>query len=976
MGAILPSAVPSDSALSSKEYCTVNKAYLPLLKLTAAPLVLSAAMLSAAAHAQDVAPAAEAASEDTIVVTGSRIARPELEGSSPVQVLSESSILQQGSQNISDVLNEMPSIGTGIGRTNSNFLTNGNGVATVNLRNLGNNRTLVLVNGRRVAAGLGGTSAVDINNIPTDLLQRVEVLTGGSSAVYGSEAMAGVVNFILKDDFEGIRGRVQAGISDEGDNGRQMLGLTVGKNFADGRGNITIAGQYDRDEGLRSYKRSISANDVPFRSGFAPQGRFFVGNTSYTYDQAGNLKEGFNSAVDGYNRNGDRYIAVPLERYLVNGLGHFDINDSLTFFAEGTFAKVKSRSRLEPYAFDNADAQLPDGTILPGIALDNPFVPQTIRDAAIAAGDTTIGFTKRANGLFDRSNRADREFYRAVAGLRGTLFDGAWKWDAYYNRSQTVENTASETALRDRLYYALDAVGADAASAVCRDAAARAAGCRALNLFGAGTASPESIAYITNNGQLSTYKAKINQEVFAYNISGPLFSLPGGDVKVAGGVEHRTERSSEVYDAATQSGNTLSNALTNTKGKYRVFEAYGETVVPILSDVPFAEYLGLEAAVRYGDYYDTVGSVWSYKIGGDWAPTSDVRFRAVYSRATRAPNIGELYQGASQTFPSGLVDPCEGVTATSSRPQDAYCRTIPGIAQQIAANGTFVYDDNSDRQSIEGEDSGNLNLKEETAKTFTAGVVLTPSFVRGLSVTVDYFNIKVKDAIQLVPRQVTIDECVASAGTSPLCALIVREQVGTPRPRTPGTLYQINSFPVNAASIETAGIDVQARYKAGWGEDSSLEVALLYTYLDKLTLQPLAGLPVEDNRGQLDGDGRLGAGFKHRANLSLTYANGPFSLNWRTNFQSKIKDTLGPDVDSPLGDSTNSIKAYWYHDVQARFAIDKDRLEVYAGVDNLFDKKPPVINQNGASNITGTETAADSYDPFGRNFYVGAVFRF
>lgn len=943
------------------------------LKLGVAPLVLGVALISAPAVAQD-APAGDEA-EDTIVVTGSRIARPELEGSSPVQVLSESSILQQGSQNISDILNEMPSVGTGIGRTNSNFLTSGNGVATINLRNLGNNRTLVLVNGRRVAAGLGGTSAVDINNIPTDLLEQVQVLTGGASAVYGSEAMAGVVNFILKDDFDGIRGRAQAGITDQGDNGRQMLGLTVGKNFADGRGNITIAGQYDRDTGLRSYKRAISAEDVPFRSSFAPQGRFFVGNTSYTYDQAGNLKEGFITAVDGYNRNGDRYIAVPLERYLLNGLAHYDINDSLTFFAEGTYAKVKSRSRLEPYAFDNSDAQLPDGTILPGISINNPFVPLTIRNAAIAAGQTTIGFTKRSNGVFDRSNRADREFYRAVAGLRGTLF-GDWKWDAYYNRSQTIENTASETALRDRLYYALDAVGADPATAVCRDAAARAAGCRPFNLFGAGTASPESVAYITNNGQLSTYKAKINQEVFAYNVSGPVFRLPGGDVKVAGGIEHRTERSSEVYDAATQSGNTLSNALTNTRGKYRVFEAYGETIVPILSDVPFAEYLGLEAAVRYGDYYDTVGSVWSYKIGGDWAPTQDIRFRAVYSRATRAPNIGELYQGASQTFPSGLTDPCEGVTATSTRSQDAYCRTIPGIAQQIAANGTFVYNDNLDRQSIEGEDSGNLNLKEETAKTWTAGVVLTPRFVPNLSITVDYFNIKVKDAIQLVPRQVTIDECVASAGSSPLCALIVREQVGTPRPRTPGTVYQVDSFPVNAAAIETAGIDVQAKYKTSWGEDSSLEFGLLYTYLDKLTLQPLAGLPVENNRGQLDGDGRLGAGFKHRANLSVTYANGPFSLNWRTNYQSKIKDTLGPDADSPLGDETNSIKAYWYHDVQARFKVDGDRLEFYAGIDNLFDKKPPVINQNGASNITGTETAADSFDPFGRSLYAGAVFRF
>lgn len=944
------------------------------LKSTAAPLVLGVAMISFPVQAQNSP--AEEAKEDTIVVTGSRIARADLEGSSPVQVLNDTAIVQQGAQNVADILSKMPSIGTGIGRTNSNFATSGNGVSIINLRNLGVSRTLVLVNGRRVVSGLGGDSAVDINNIPTDLLQRVELLTGGASAVYGSEAIAGVVNFILKEDFEGIRGRVQAGISDEGDNGTQMLGLTVGRNFGDGRGNVTIAGQYDRDTGLRSNKRTISAQDVPFRSSYTPQGRFFVDDKlNYTYSPAGSLKTGFDNPVDGYNRNGDRYIAVPVERYLVNGLTHFDLGEAVSVFAEGTYAKVKSRSRLEPTAFDNADAKLADGTILPGIAIDNPFIPQEIRDAAIAAGKATIGFTKRFNGVFDRSNRAEREFYRAVAGLRGTIFDD-WKWDAYYNRSQTIEVTASETALRDRLYYAMDAIGTNPATAICREAAARTAGCRPFDPFGVNSGSPESTSYITNKGQLSTYRAKINQEVFAANVSGSIFRLPGGDAKVALGVEHRTERSSQIFDAATQSGNTLGNALSNTKGKYRVLEGYGEALVPILADVPFAEYLGIEGAVRYGDYYDTIGSAWSYKVGGDWAPTSDIRFRAVYSLATRAPNIGELFEGASQTYPPGLTDPCEKATATSSRSQDAYCRTIPGIAQQISAKGSFVYNNNLDRQSIEGKDSGNRNLNAETARTLTAGAVFTPRFVPNLSLTIDYFNIKVKDAIELVPRQATIDACVASAGASPLCKLIVREHVGTPRPRTPGTLYQIDAYPVNAASIESAGVDVQTRYTTGWGEGNSLDIALLYTYLDKLTLQPLASLPVKDNRGQLNGDGRLGAGFKHRANLSVTYATGPISLNWRTNFQSKIKDTLGPDADSPLGDSTNSIKAYWYHALQARFAVEKDRLEFYAGVDNLFDKRPPVINQNGASNNTGTETAAISFDPIGRKIYAGAVFRF
>jgi outer membrane receptor protein involved in Fe transport len=961
-------------------------------QLLATTLLVSAGTFAAPASAQDtstaVASAAQSSEEDgtstsadgspteggEIVVTGSRIARPELEAATPVQVLSSAAIEQQGSPNVADILSELPAVGIGSTRTNTNFSTIANGVSTIDLRNLDEKRTLVLQNGRRIVAGIGGTSSVDVNNIPIDLLERIEIITGGASAVYGSEAVAGVVNFILRNDFEGVRVRAQAGVTDEGDNPRQLIAVTGGYNFGDDRGNITLSGQYDRDEGLRSRNRAISRNDVPFRSSFTPQGRFFAGDSNFTYDQANNLQVGFVNGVNGFNRNAERYIAVPLERYLANGLAHFDFTDSISLFAEGSYAKAKSRSRLEPYAFDNSDARLPDGTILPGLSIDNPFVPTVIRNAAIAAGEDTIGFTKRFVGVFDRSNRADREFYRIVAGLRGSFLED-WKWEAYYNRSQTQESTASETGLRDRLYYALDVINLNGQPA-CRDAAARTAGCRPFNVFGFDSASPEARAYVTNNGQLSTYESTVRQEVFAANVSGSLFNLPGGELGVAAGLEHRKEKSRELYDDETQAGNTLSNALTDTVGEYDVTEAYGEVVVPILADRPFFEYLGLEAAARYSDY-STVGGVWSYKIGGDWAPTRDIRFRAVYARASRAPNIGELFAGASQTFPSGLTDPCEGVTATSTRAVDAYCRTIPGIAQQIASRGVFQYDDNLDRQSIEGEDSGNTDLDEERAKTLTAGVVLTPRFLPNFSLTVDYFQIKIKDAITLVPRQVTIDECAASAGTSPLCDLIVREVVGTPRPRTPGTVFQVDSFPVNAASIETRGIDVGARYRTNLGADSRIDLAVQYTYLDRLTLQPLEGLPVENNRGQLDGDGRLGAGFKHKANASATFTNGPFSFNWRTVYLSDIKDTLGPDEDSPLGDETNSVDDYWYHDIQARFTVgDARRLEFYVGVDNLFDKKPPVINQNGASNITGTETAADTYDPFGRNFYAGVSVKF
>jgi len=349
----------------------------------------------------------------------------------------------------------------------------------------------------------------------------------------------------------------------------------------------------------------------------------------------------------------------------------------------------------------------------------------------------------------------------------------------------------------------------------------------------------------------------------------------------------------------------------------------------------------------------------------------------VYSNATRAPNIGELFAGQSQTFPSGLTDPCEGITATSSGAVDAYCRSLPGVLTNIASNmGVFTYDNNTDRQSIEGFDGGNPLLNEETAKTLTAGFVWTPAFAPRLSVTVDYFRIEIEDGIALVPRQFIIDTCVNSLGTADVCSFITRENASPIRPRSPGTLFQVDSGPINAAATETAGVDLGVRWAHSFENGHLFNVGLNYTYLDTLTLQPLAGEPVQDNKGQLNGDGRLGAGFEHRANLSLGYQMGDFRASWRANYQSAVLDTL--DLASSLLDpEENSVPSFMYHDLQVRYDFGgANEIGAYLGVDNVFDKKPPLINQNGASNITGTETAAESYDPIGRFIYAGIEFRF
>lgn len=728
-------------------------------KAGAAPFALALALISAPAFAQDTNAQADAATEASdataIVVTGSRIARPDLESSVPVSVVGQTQIQQTGAANIQDVLADLPAVGQNISRTSTNFSTTGNGQATVNLRNLGSARTLVLVNGRRFVPGLPGTSIVDLNTIPTDLIKKVEVVTGGASAVYGSEAIAGVVNFVLDDKFEGLRLRGQGNITDKGDAGRRLVSLTAGKSFAGGAGHIVINGQYDKDNGLRSANRDYSARDIPNRSSFAaqglfsPDGSFARGASTFTFGPNNELKNYEGANVDGYNRAADRYLSVPVERYLGTLLANYDLSDKLTIFTELTYAKTKSRSRLEPLAVGYTDLTYADGSAFDGIPIANPFIPQAVRDAMIAAGTDFLPFRRRSNDIFDRSNVNDRSTWRAMGGLRGT-FGKDLNWDFSYAHGETKDSTSSGTILAPLYANALNAVagpnGPVCAINVDADPNNNDPACVPINIFGRNTVSSAAAAYVTNNGQRSTYDARVKQDVVTANLSGSLFSVFGASpVGFAVGAEYRREQSSEDFDTATNLGTTLGNQLSDTFGSYNVKEVYGEVSAPLLEDRPFFHYLGLEGAVRYADY-STVGSVWSWKIGGEWAPVSDLRFRAVYSEATRAPNISELFSAQSETFPA-VVDPCDqkaggGDTAAISIPRDqlpAACLAIPAIAAAAGTTNGFTYT-TAQIQTINGFTGGNRNLKQETAQTLTLGAVFAPRAIPGFNVTVDLYD--------------------------------------------------------------------------------------------------------------------------------------------------------------------------------------------------------------------------------------------
>lgn len=935
-------------------------------------------LVSSPAFAQTTAPQQPAAEEgsDTIIVTGSRIAQPNLTAAVPVAVITSEAITDSGAGNIQDVLADLPSVGQNLSRTSSNFGTTGNGQATVNLRNLGSSRTLVLVNGRRFVAGIPGTSIVDLNTIPTDLISRVEVVTGGASAVYGSEAIAGVVNFILDDKFEGLRGRAQGTTSDKGDAGRQFGSLTAGKSFADGKGHIVLYGQYENDAGLRSANRTYSERDIPNRSSFAaqglfsPNGSFAAGANTFTFDGLNAVKNYQGANIDGYNRNADRYLSVPVERLMGSALASFELTTGVEFYAEGQYAKTKSRSRLEPQAVAFTDLSNADGTAYEGIPITNPFIPTTIRNAMTAAGATTLPFRRRSNDIFDRSNKNDRETWRVVGGFRGEFSN--FRYDVYYTHGETRDSTSSGTLLAPQYRNALNAV-AGANGPVCSinvdaDPTNNDAACVPINIFGFNTVSSAAATYVTNNGQRSTYDARVKQDVLSGSLSGKLFSLWGSPVSFAVGAEYRRENSTEDFDTATNQGLTLGNQLSDTRGSFNVKEGFVEVVAPIVEDRPFFKYLGLEGAFRYADY-STVGGVNSWKIGGTYAPVSDIRFRAIYAEATRAPNISELFSAQSETFPA-VTDPCDqregngdgaAITLTSAN-LSAACRAVPAIAAAAATAGGFVYS-TAQIQTINGFVGGNPNLKQETAQTLTIGGVFTPTFLRNFSLSVDYYRIKVKNAIGIIGQQTSLDECFTGSGAALFCNNVVRDATGR--------VVTINALNLNTGSYLVSGIDAQAQYKVGIGATSSLAATIFYNHRITQQQTSFPGGPTQNEIGQLDcySCGRLGTGFKDRANASFTLDTNNFSLNYRVNY-------LGPVVDT-LGAGAIRVGAYTYHDAQLRVKLDqKSRFAFYLGIDNIFDKTPPVFGDTNPVTFPGTQTSANTYDLYGRMLYAGVDFKF
>lgn len=991
------------------------------LRLSTGSIAIGLALAAAPVFAQDQEAAPEEAdsSEGVIVVTGSRIASPTVESAAPLQIIDSQSIADSGITNVQELLLENPAFGTPtFSRTNSAFLTSGTGVATVDLRDLGSDRTLVLVNGRRVIGGVPGTAIVDLNTIPTQFVERVDVLTGGASAIYGSDAVAGVVNFVYRRDFEGIEANAQYGITEEGDDERYQASVTAGVNSGDNRGNIMVHFGYSNETGLLSRERDNTFTDdfdlfrltgnvedfgtssAPFFSSGPPQGRFDVNGTSssaddFTFDPTtGTLRPCFSAnggtcnapgtafdgqaiGPDGFNRQFFRTLAVPVQRYLFATSGHYEFVDDVNFFFEGTYSKTSSEREIEPFFLSSGDIFQTDGRVPLEDAMGNinPLVPADI----VAASQDNNGdglrdysFIRRIAEFGPRFGSTDRDTFRFVLGFDGTLFDDQFIWDLSYNYGTTTENQRSSGQINTvNARLALQAVqdvndldgDGSTTDAICADANARADGCVPFNVFGVGSIDAAQLAYLNAEGSFQT---DITQQIIQGNLAGSLFELPAGPVGIATGFEYRKETSEEDLDALTNAGLNAGNAIGDTAGEFDVIEGYLELKVPLLADKPFFELLEIGGSVRIADY-STVGSVVSYSGTATWQPIEDIRFRGTYSRAVRAPNIDELFSAQSQTFPSGLTDPCTGIGATGGGAIGDNCRADAGVAANIAANGTFTLTQ-PDVQGISGFNGGNPNLFEETADSFTIGAVITPRSInalRNLTLTADYYDIEITDVIASSPRQFTLDQCYGQ-GNQSFCNLVIRRQVGDAQ-NSAGSIDLINAFQSNGAVLATRGLDVTASYRTSLDslglEDASLSARIAYTHVFQYDFQPSTTAPADPQDGEIGTE-------DNRFTANLAFDKGSLRWTWTGTYIGSSTEDDQFCAAFSLDSGCFRQGAEFYLDTQVSWTIN-DMFDFYVGADNIFDNQAPNLLSGTTFNVTGSDTAADVYDIFGRRYYAG-----
>ncbi len=931
---------------------------------------------------------------EEVVVTGSRIKRSGASAPSPVTIVDSEAISLQGEINLANILNQLPALGSTRTNASATGFIGTTGTSNLDLRRLGINRTLVLVNGRRHVGSQAGSAAVDINSIPQELVERVEVLTGGASAIYGADAVTGVVNFVTKKDFEGVSVFGQAGQADEGDAFSYTTRLIAGSNFDDDKGNAVFSVEWAETDGFlandRSFRRNnfsirpnptdgdtpANSNDgipdqilfegvsldfinaggifrVPGRAASDPLGRDFVvdGNGFRPFDFGENIGGGrsINGTGDGIllsdiggSANGE------LQRAIVTGALNYKFRDELNLFIETKYVNSQSASESGTGAFDIFSIS---------INSDNAFLTDEQRQFFVDQGTDTL-LVSRSSQEVPRFDDVERQLFRGVIGFDGT-FDNGISYDTsfVYGRA-TVTNIQGNNRINDRFNAGIDAVFDNDGNIVCRssidpDAASglpdfAVNGCVPINILGENAISPEAAEFAFFNDSLVE---TLEQKVVSLNISGDSeaigFSLPAGAISWAIGGEYREEDSTSLTTGIDRLGLTFLNVIPPEAGGFDVAEVYGEVSVPVLNDVFLAKQLSVDAAIRFSDY-STVGGTTTWSVGVNWQPVEDLRFRGTYSQSVRAPNIAELFGPQSQTF-FGVDDPCD---------VDFLDQGSPTRAANCAALGLGPdFQEDETRGTQPGLQGGNPNLEEETADTFTVGAVFTPSFAPGLTITVDYFDIEISDAIDSATFQQIFDNCVDAPNiNNAFCAAIQRD--------SSGQFVSANRTLNNIAGLEVSGIDFEVGYNfdledIGVGDLGNLRIRTLGTYLIDRTDFPFQTAPdqFDEEAGEL-GDPEWAV------NTSVTWTYGKFNLNYELRFQDSQllveQDDLATDPDLQFPFETGDV---WTHDIRVGYKLT-DNVDIFAGVNNLSQEFPRF-------DLSGAGVDSAIFDTVGRFYYGG-----
>ncbi|WP_417471404.1 TonB-dependent receptor plug domain-containing protein [Maricaulis sp.] len=936
-----------------------------------------------------VAAPAMAQDQDVVTVTGSRIQRTDTIAPSPVTNVSAEQLAVVNTVNTEDFINTLPQVVPAFDSTSNNP---GDGTATVSLRGLGTTRTLVLVDGQRFV-GSSVNNVVDLNNIPAAMVASIDIVTGGASAVYGSDAVAGVVNFIMKDDFEGveINASTETSLGDL-DGTITNVSVTMGGNFDNGRGNAVISLGYTNREALFNADRDFASvvlwdpgpgneadgwiyggsSNIPgtrIRGGttnsfgldqaaltaFDPN---CVGNCSgFRVDEGGNVR-GYRSSGspnDTYNYGPSNYLQLPQERYNISAFATYEVNEHLELYGRGVFANNVVDSQLAP---------TPAGVTLT-VNLDNPNLPADLLGLIVADpgsnngdGTGTVRISRRFEEFGTRNSLRDTSSFQAVFGARGAL-NADWSYDAFMNYSRSAVSQIQTGNL---------SVSALQAGVLCDGGpTAIASGCTAsyANVFGGpGAMSAASVAEISKTGaQIDTMESF--QALATLSGSVPFLQSPAANDPLAlvMGVEYRESSADSRPDSVLGPDVRGFNQALPVGGSFDVYEFFAEVEMPLIEDRPMIQSLALNAAFRSSDY-STVGQTEAFAVGLGWELNDQIRLRGNFNRAVRAPNVGDLFQPLVNGFP-GAQDPCAGGAngSYSAATIDATCTAAGVPAAQLGAD----FQGNAQMEALFG---GNPSLDAETADTYTIGVVLTPAAIEGLTVTLDYYNISIEDVITTLPLQTLLDECHLSGIASSCAALAGSRNPATGEMGANGYVPSLTN--INAAVLDSEGVDLRIDYgfDAGvMGLPGDMAVTYYGGYTMTSDLTNSATSPVTACAGLYGlSCGEPTPEYKHTVQTS--WYTGPFttSLRWRYIGAVEADSSTLPY----LSTFSDHIDGTSYFDVTFQYDIN-DTFTVNLGVTNFTDTDVPAI---GSTASEQANTWPATYETLGRRLFVGGTMRF